>query len=177
MTVTKKEEQYLIRPGVLEDAEAILHMQSSVISEGDYLITVSGEFNKTLGQQRSWMKGIIENERETLLVAELDGEVAGWIVFQTQNRKRMTHTGSVGMMVSKNCRGRRIGRLLLHALLDWAKQNPLIEKVSLGVFSTNQRALSLYKSMGFVEEGRKIREFKLGDNQYIDDILMYKFVK
>ena len=60
--------------------------------------------------------------------------------------------------------------------LDWAEKNPLIEKVSLGVLSTNYRAIALYKSMGFVEEGRKIKEIKINENEYVDDILMYKFV-
>lgn len=46
----------------------------------------------------------------------------------------------------------------------------------LGVFSTNHRAISLYKKMGFLEEGRKIFEFKLNDGEYIDDVIMYKFV-
>ncbi len=30
--------------------------------------------------------------------------------------------------------------------------------------------------MGFIEEGRKIKEIKLSENEYIDDILMYKMV-
>lgn len=61
-------------------------------------------------------------------------------------------------------------------MVAWAAQHPLIEKVCLGVFSTNHRVIALYKSMGFAEEGRKIKEFKLNDTEYIDDILMYKFV-
>ena len=69
-----------------------------------------------------------------------------------------------------------IGRMLVNELLDWAEKNPFIEKVSLGVFSTNYRAISLYKSMGFKEEGRKIKEIRMNENEYIDDILMYKFV-
>jgi RimJ/RimL family protein N-acetyltransferase len=66
--------------------------------------------------------------------------------------------------------------MLLQVLLEWAEKNPLIEKVSLGVFATNHRAISLYKKMGFIEEGRKINEFKFDDNEYVDDILMYKLV-
>ncbi|MCA1065700.1 GNAT family N-acetyltransferase [Rossellomorea sp. AcN35-11] len=169
-------EQYVIRRAVEEDAESLLDIQQSVISEGDYLITVSEEFSNTPTQQRDWINNILENERETLLIAETDGKAVGWIVFHIQNRKRMTHTGSIGMMVRKQYRGRGIGTLLLQALIDWAKENPLIEKMSLGVFSTNHRALSLYKKMGFVEEGRKINEFKIADNEYVDDILMYQFV-
>ena len=75
-------------------------------------------------------------------------------------------------MISKNYRGMGIGKMLLKELIGWAEKNPLIEKVCLGGFSTNHRAISLYKSMGFIEEGRKVKEFKIDENEYVDDILM-----
>lgn len=80
------------------------------------------------------------------------------------------------MMILKKYRGLGIGKCLLEQLLKWAECNPYIEKISLGVFSTNESAIALYKKMGFVEEGRKINEIKLNDKQYIDDVLMYKMV-
>ncbi|MFE4812655.1 GNAT family N-acetyltransferase [Peribacillus simplex] len=167
---------HIIRNGELADAEAVLDVQNSVISEGEYFIAVSEEFNKTPEQQRDWIRRLLENERETIIVAEINGEVIGWIGFQSENRKRMSHKGSFGMMIRKDYRGKGIGKELIKALLEWAEANPFIEKVSLGVFSTNQRAISLYKKMGFVEEGRKIKEFKLSEREYVDDIIMYKMV-
>ncbi len=173
-----KDISYVVRTGKIEDAEAILDIQRSVVSEGEFLISLSEEFNKTSSQQKEWVQSLLENENESLIVAERDGEVVGWIVFQAApNRKRLSHTGSFGMMIRKGYREMGIGSMLLKALLDWAEKNPLIEKVSLGVFSTNQGAISLYKKMGFIEEGRKIKEFKMNENDYVDDILMYKFVK
>ncbi|CAH0230408.1 Putative phosphinothricin acetyltransferase YwnH [Peribacillus simplex] len=167
---------YMIRTGELEDAETVLDVQNSVISEGEYFIAVSEEFNKTPEQQRDWIRRLLENDRETIIVAEINGEVIGWIGFQSENRKRMSHKGSFGMMIRKSFRGMGIGKELIKALLEWAEANPFIEKVSLGVFSTNQRAISLYKKMGFVEEGRKIKEFKMSESEYVDDIIMYKMV-
>ncbi|WP_285769464.1 GNAT family N-acetyltransferase [Peribacillus sp. SI8-4] len=166
----------MIRTGEWKDAEAVLAIQHAVISEGEYFIAVSDEFNKTEQQQRDWIEQLLENDRETIIVAEMKGEVIGWIAFQTEKRKRLSHKGSFGLMISNKYREMGIGKKLLGALLDWAEANPLIEKVSLGVFSTNHRAISLYKKMGFVEEGRKIREYKLNDHDYLDDILMYKLV-
>ncbi len=46
----------------------------------------------------------------------------------------------------------------------------------LGVFSTNYRAIALYKRMGFIEEGRKVNEVKLNEKEDMDDILMFKLM-
>ena len=168
---------YVIRTGKIEDAEATLNIQKSIVCEGEYIIAYPDEFTKTLSQQREWLKSILDNENETIIVAEKDGEVVGFIVFEsTRNRKRLSHTGSIGLLIRNNYRGIGIGKMLIQVLLEWAEKNPLIEKVSLAVFSTNHRAISLYKSMGFIEEGRKINEFKFAENEYVDDILMYKLV-
>lgn len=177
MSESKNQIKYIIRTGKLEDAEEILDIENSVISEGEYFITILEELEKTpLQKQREWIQVKLKNENETLIVAELNGVVVGWIVFNSHNKKRLSHTGSITMLVNKSYRGKGIGKMLLKAMLEWAEKNPFIEKVSLGVFSTNHRAISLYKKMGFVEEGRKIKEYKLSDHEYMDDILMCKFV-
>ncbi len=170
------EDKVTIRFVRIEDAAAILSMQRDVFCEGEFFIAVSEEFNKTMEQQLEWIQSIIDNDRDTIFVAEINGELAGMVVFVSPARKRLSHTGSITMMIQKAHRNKGIGKVLLKELLAWAEQHPLIEKVSLGVFSNNLRAIALYKSLGFVEEGRKVKEFKLAENEYADDILMYKFV-
>ncbi|MFC0187050.1 GNAT family N-acetyltransferase [Fictibacillus aquaticus] len=176
MTLIKKVDTAVIRTVRLEDAEAVLAIHHEVVGEGDYFIAVADEFNKTAQQQREWIQKILENQRDTMLVAEVDYKLAGWIVFISQERKRQSHTGSMAIMIKKEYRNMGLGRTMITELLSWAEQNPLIEKVFLGTFSTNTRAISLYKSLGFVEEGRKVREFKFSDGEYVDDVLMYKLV-
>ncbi|MEL3971158.1 GNAT family N-acetyltransferase [Rossellomorea oryzaecorticis] len=169
--------EYIIRNGKLGDAEVLLDIGRSVISEDEYFIAVSEEVEKTpLHEEKERILSILDNIKDTLIVAEVNGLVVGSIEFRSQTRKRLSHTGSVSMSISKNYRGMGIGKALLKALVDWAEENPLIEKISLGVFSTNQRAISLYKQMGFLEEGRLMKEYKLHNGEYIDDVLMCKFV-
>ncbi|MCP3031547.1 GNAT family N-acetyltransferase [Halobacillus sp. A1] len=160
----------------MSDAKKILNIQRDVVIENEYLISVSEEFSKNIEQQKEWIQKILKNERETLLVAEIDEEIVGWLAFQSPNLQRLSHTGSFGMMLHKGYRGLGIGTSLITELLAWAEQTPLIEKVSLGVFSTNIQAINLYKRMGFIEEGRKKKEIKLDENKYVDDVLMYKIV-
>jgi RimJ/RimL family protein N-acetyltransferase len=171
------EQEVIIRSVRMEDAEAVLTIQRGVVGERDYFIAVSEEFNKTTEENQEWIQKIIGHERETMFVAEIESKVVGWIVFRSQERKRMHHTGSFAIMIQKDYRNRGIGKRLINELLTWAEQHPIIEKISLGTFSTNTRAIELYKRLGFVEEGRKVREFKFSDNEYVDDVLMYKLVK
>ena len=168
--------QIAIREGLPTDAESMLQIQREVIEEEDFLLTDPAEFNKTVDDQKQWIRRILQNGREKILIAEVDGKMAGWLVFQSPNRLRLNHTGSFGMMVEKEYRNMQIGRKLLEALLIWAENHLEIEKVCLGVLSTNERAIHLYRSLGFVEEGRKVDEVKIGE-RYVDDILMYKRVK
>jgi RimJ/RimL family protein N-acetyltransferase len=79
------------------------------------------------------------------------------------------------MSVERAWRGKGVGEGLLNVLMAWAKGNPLIEKVGLSVLSSNTRAIGLYKKLGFIEEGRRPREIKMGPREYVDEILMFRF--
>jgi hypothetical protein len=65
---------------------------------------------------------------------------------------------------------------LLQSLIDWGESNPTIDKLALAVLATNTRAIAIYRRFEFVEEGRRIKEVKLGPGEYVDDILMYRLV-
>ncbi|HWI48394.1 MAG TPA: GNAT family N-acetyltransferase [Rummeliibacillus sp.] len=168
--------QVSLRKGNLDDAETLLEIEREVVSENEFMISVVEETEESTEQQRSWIREVLENERETIIVAEMKGKVTGFIIFRSKNTKRLSHTGYFTTMIKKEYRDLGIGKLLIKELLKWAEQNTSIEKVCLGVLSTNQRAIALYKSVGFVEEGRKIKEVKFSEDLYVDDILMYKLV-
>jgi RimJ/RimL family protein N-acetyltransferase len=62
-------------------------------------------------------------------------------------------------------------------LLNWAEANPVIEKICLEVFATNENAIRLYKKFGFVEQGLGSKDVKRGPGQYVDVLSMCRFVK
>lgn len=64
----------------------------------------------------------------------------------------------------------------MNELLRWARSNPRVEKVELQVRSSNDGAIALYRSLGFVEEGRKTRRLKIGSDEYLDDVYMALWV-
>ncbi|SDN03488.1 Protein N-acetyltransferase, RimJ/RimL family [Paenibacillus sp. yr247] len=176
-TTLKSGETVIVRSANNHDALSALNIQRSVIAENEYVITTSHEFRNTEFHYQENIQKISENPKELFLVAEVKNEVIGWIIFHTPSLERRSHIGEFGMMISNEWRGRGIGKMLLISLLNWAVEHPSIEKIGLEVFSTNMNAIRLYKNLGFIEEGKRIKQIKIGPNSYIDVIHMYKFVK
>ncbi len=167
----------LIRPARVEDAEQLLNHARIIIAEDLYNITTLEEFKQTVEEERKWISKHISERGYALLVAELDGAIVGLIGFENSSRRRLAHRGTLHMSVHPAHRRKGVGTALLKSLLAWAASNPVIEKVKLRVFASNTPAVRLYQKMGFAEEGRRMKEVKLGPGRYADEILMYKFVK
>ena len=61
--------------------------------------------------------------------------------------------------VAPRARGHGVGRAILDALLEWARQAGAVE-IFLDVRPSNEGAIALYNSRGFVEIGRRPRYFR-----------------
>ena len=61
--------------------------------------------------------------------------------------------------VAPRARGRGVGRAILDALLEWARQAGAVE-IFLDVRPSNEGAIALYNSRDFVEIGRRPRYFR-----------------
>jgi RimJ/RimL family protein N-acetyltransferase len=170
-------EKLIIRTAAPDDAQAALDLAHIILTEDLYNIRTLEEFKMTVEAEREWIQSHLDNPGQIILIAELKGCVVGMLGFENSSRKRLAHRGTLHMSVHPQHRRNGIGTALLQSLLEWAQKNPVIEKVKLAVFATNQPALSLYSKMGFLEEGRRKQEVKLAEGKYVDEILMYRFVK
>ena len=90
------------------------------------------------------------------LRANARASIVGTINFSNGSTRRIAHVGHFGIGLECEWRGVGLGSVLLSRLLQWAEAEPLIEKVALGVFSSNEWAMRLYRKFGFIEEGRSI---------------------
>ena len=76
-----------------------------------------------------------------------------------------------GMGVAKEWRGRGVGSALLTAAIEWARERSL-HKLSLSVFAHNTAAIALYRKLGFVEEGRRVKQYRRASGELWDAIDM-----
>ena len=103
-------------------------------------------------------------------VAEHDGEIVGWCDILRESYEAEQHSGSLGMGVVPGWRERGIGRQLIEATLR-AADAAKFSRVELTVNADNERAIRLYMSQGFIEEGRK-RSARFLEGRFRDVLVM-----
>lgn len=104
----------------------------------------------------SFVNGFTGNDSYLQFVFEEDGQLLGEIHAAPMGIAAFGHVvGDLTIAVAPQGQGKGIGRGLFQALLDHiTREMPHITRVELFVRESNLRAQQLYRSLGFVEEGR-----------------------
>jgi RimJ/RimL family protein N-acetyltransferase len=173
----KTGEQLRLRSARIADAHQLAELKAAVLAEDVFTLAGPGEFTPSAERERQTIGEYAEQSGYLYLVAEVAERVVGQLEFENGRWRKTAHAGMLSVYVARDWRERGIGTILLRSLLIWAAAHPLIEKVTLAVFSSNARAIAAYKKCGFREEARCARDMKLGSGEYIDSVLMYRFVK
>jgi ribosomal protein S18 acetylase RimI-like enzyme len=98
-----------------------------------------------------------------------DGAMVGMATFIRESGEKDRHKGRIyGVYVSSSQRGKGIGRALIAALIEGAKQDPSLVQIQLSVATTQDAAKQLYRSFGFEIYGTEPRALKVGAT-YVDE--------
>ena len=162
----------IIRNGTEEDAEGVL--SNFVITHGqtDFLTTYPDEVTFTLEQEKDYLKKKMESSQDIELVAEVDGEIAGTAgVDSMRSAEKTRHRAHFGISIEKSWWGLGIGKALTQACIECAKAAGYLQ-LELEVVADNERAVNLYKSVGFVEYGRNPKGFRSRISGWQENVLM-----
>ncbi|MEM7442242.1 MAG: GNAT family N-acetyltransferase [Pseudomonadota bacterium] len=107
------------------------------------------------------------------LVAEAEGSVVGFGELITYpDLPRHNHAGEVNVIiVREDWQGKGVARTLMQEMIDLAENWLGLTRLSLIVWTSNQRAIDIYERFGFVVEGT-MRNYAFRDGEYIDAQLM-----
>lgn len=163
----------MIRPAKSTDAAEIARRMARVVKEGIYL----EEEPDTLptGKEKEEEIRRIREDGGMYAVAEVDGKIAGVALLRRGPLEMNRHVAKFRMWLIPGYRGLGLGKKLMEYIIDWARAHG-VEKISLDVFSNNERAIRLYKKYGFRVEGRLKRQYVL-EGRYVDEIFMGLFLQ
>lgn len=156
----KNGKEAVIRNGDASDGDTVFKVFHRTHEETDYLLSYPDENSLDPEQEAQFLKEKTESSDETELVAVVDGVIAGTAGIESVGRKyKVEHRAEFGISVLKAYWGMGLGKALTEACIQCAKDAGY-RQLELNVVAENDRALSLYRSLGFVEFGRNPRGFR-----------------
>jgi RimJ/RimL family protein N-acetyltransferase len=156
------------------DAKLLMDFINPFVAEPMSGLTINKRVR--LKEEKAWLRGWladIRNRKGVMLLVEADGRIKGNCTVSRLVWKS-SHMADAGIALSKDVRGRGIGEALMKETIELArKRMGGLEMIQLKAFGYNERALELYRKLGFVVVGRIPRANKEGKDYY-DDVLMIR---
>lgn len=187
-TVTMKDGRAaMIRAVRPEDAVAIRALERAVHAGGLGVVRSMEQLPRTAAQVRKAMRPYVDGARSGVwgcwFVVEVGGRIVAGGKISRERFARIQHVAHLSLGVDPSFQELGLGRALMLAMLDWARATrdpsladgagaPGVNRVTLDVFANNPRAINLYSSLGFVEEGRRRRHLRDLDGAEHDDVMM-----
>ena len=141
----------VLRNGTAQDGQALLDIYNLTHAQTDYLLSYPDESTMTAEQEAQFLKEKSESENEIEVLAVIDGTVVGTAGVSCVGKKdKVKHRAEFGISVDKAYWGLGIGRALLEACIECARNAGFLQ-MELEVVADNKKALALYESIGFEE--------------------------
>ncbi len=144
----------IVREGAIRDIAVIRQLHKELM---EYHLTFDSSYKLTLDSDsafESYAKHLVESEDNHIVVALVDGEIAGFASGGLQKRPPIYHVRKMGciemvFVQSEYCRC-EIGRALVEDICKWLKKSG-VTWVELNVNYLNAETIKTWKSLGFKE--------------------------
>ncbi len=150
----------LIRNGEGSDGQEVFDVFNRTHEETDYLLTYPDENAFDAQEEAAFLEKKTDSPDEIELVAVVDGKIAGTAGIEAVGKKdKIRHRAEFGICILKEYWGLGLGKALTKACIRCAKEAGYAQ-LELDVVAENERAIAMYRNLGFVEFGRNPRGFK-----------------
>lgn len=165
--------ELLLRNPREEDARMLIDYLKITCGETRYLVKEPEEITMTLEEEEAFIRKQNDSENSLILLGFLNGRYVGNCSLMGNGPLRYRHRVSMGIALYQEFTGLGIGRAMIGALLKIAGQKGF-EQVELEVVKDNERAIRLYREMGFEICGTFPNNMKYKDGSYADAYYMVR---
>lgn len=161
-----------LRSLAASDAESFVALERAVVDDGRGVPQLPGQsFAKHDHLASIWER---HGGRELFIGAWLDGVLMAQGNLRRERLARVAHVAELGVSVHPDRQGIGLGRAVTESLLEWARaqESDPLYRIELRVFASNERAIRLYESLGFLHEGRRRDYLRVDDSTFEDDLIM-----
>ena len=109
---------------------------------------------------------------EALIAESLAGEPIGLVIVRVDRPE--ARSVELSLLVDADCWGQGFGSDMLETILEACVDGWGIHRIGVRVEEANERALALYRRLGFTEEGR-LRQAAFRDGRY-GDVLLFSLL-
>ncbi len=157
--ILKNGKEALLRNGDKADGKEVFEVFNLTHAETDYLLSYPDENSYDPEQEAQFLIDKTSSPDEIEIVAIVDGKIVGSAGIEAVGKKfKLKHRAELGISILKEYWGLGLGKALINACIQCAKEAGYVQ-LELNVVADNERALVLYKSLGFKEWGRNPKGF------------------
>ena len=162
-----------IREARERDSGTLVQLKKKVFTETNQLLQSLQDYDCDVEEERYLIRRYRHLDNSGLFLAMSGRQAVGFVTLQGASLVRSRHVAQLGIAVCKDLWGRGVGRALMEYSVEWARANRFLKKLSLLVYSDNERAISMYRAYGFVHEGVLKQEVYLAaQDRYVDLVSM-----
>ena len=164
----------ILRNAEPSDAEDLIKYLKVTTAETPYLIREPDEVTITIDQEKNFIQGRINSDRELMLIATIDGKhIGNCSLMGIGGYRRYRHRCDVAIALYQEYCGTGIGKLMMETVLDVARKCSY-EQAELEVIASNDKAFAMYEKLGFKKYGEFPGNIKYADGTYVNAYWMMK---
>lgn len=161
-------------PSPADAADMIQYMKKTA-GETDFLLRTPEEVTMTVSGEEAFLSNIVQSEFDCMIVCTVDGVLAGNCQISRHTKRKNMHRADVMIALCSKFWNLGIGTAMFEELIAIGKTWGLMQ-LELEVIEGNERAMGLYRKMGFETVCYVPNAIRLDDGTLLKEYRMVKSI-
>ena len=168
LTVTLKEQNYVLRP--IQETDALMIINFAKALPPHDLLYMRRDITQETGVKR-WLDGVADERIFSIIAENTDGEMLGYSTIHQNDLEWTQHVADLRVTIAEAARGTGLGRLLIREAFNIALALDL-DKISAHMTTDQIASRNLFQELGFQNEALLKDHVKDRDGNLHDLLIM-----